>query len=622
MALEQQNSAIFDMDKLDLFPAQPGVYLMKDVGGKILYIGKAKNIRIRLRTYFSRTGDGRPSAKVFLPRVAQIETLITNNEKEAFLLENVLIKKNKPPYNIRLRDDKTYISLRINLKNTYPRLEWVRRRKNDGSLYFGPYSSASAARNTVHLLEKIFPLRTCTDTVMRNRTRPCIRYQIKRCLAPCKLHVPADEYNQIVNGAILYLRGDVKELKERLRGEMAEHAAGMRYERAAEARNRLSAIEATMEKQAIAGERIRDMDIIAHHIAGGMCCIAVFQYRLGVLTGTRTFTFNLQERTPAEIYYSFIGQYYGEDSFIPSRILVGEEPEDKDLLEESLTDIKKSNVSIILPQRGHPAALLRLAAGNARENLTRKLEGERDTTLILQSLQEKLGLTEPPTHIEGFDISNIHGRLSVGSMIVFQDGKPDQSHYRHFKIRWVAGSDDVAMMHEVVLRRYKRVMDEKLPLPNLILIDGGKGQLAAACHALAEVGLEGVSIIGIAKSHMKETVKGTGEKHPTGERIFLPNRKNPIILKHGSPALFLIERVRDEAHRFAITYHKKLRSKGQRHSILDDIPGIGPSRKKALLRHFGSIDEIRNATIESLAATPGITAPLAEKIRAFFQNNP
>lgn len=609
------------MNSLDLFPVQPGVYLMKDAGGKILYIGKAKNIRIRLRTYFSKTGDGRPSAKVFLPRVSKIETLVTNNEKEAFLLENVLIKKNKPPYNIRLRDDKTYISLRIDLKNPYPRLEWVRRRKNDGSLYFGPYSSASAARNTVHLLEKIFPLRTCTNTVMRNRTRPCIRYQIKRCLAPCTIRIPQEEYNQIVNGAILYLRGNVKELKEHLRKKMAEYAAGMRYEQAAESRDRLTAIEATMEKQAIAGERVRDLDGIAHHITGGTCCMVVFQYRLGVLTGTRTFTFNLQERTPAEIYYSFIGQYYSEDSFIPSQILVGEEPEEKDLLEESLTDIKKSIVSIVQPQRGHPAALLRLATENARENLTRKLEGERDTMLILQSLQEKLGLPELPAHIEGFDISNIHGRLSVGSMIVFQDGKPDPSRYRHFKIRWVAGSDDVAMMHEVVLRRYKRVMDEKFPLPNLILIDGGKGQLAAACHALAELELEGVSIIGIAKSHLKETVKGTREKHPTGERIFLPNRKNPIILKPGSPALFLIERVRDEAHRFAITYHKKLRSKGQRHSELDDIQGIGPSRKRSLLRHFGSLEAIKKATLEELASAPGITAPLAEKIFAFFQNS-
>ncbi|MBN1902690.1 excinuclease ABC subunit UvrC [Candidatus Sumerlaeota bacterium] len=604
----------FDTERLSLYPATSGVYLMKNADGKILYIGKAKDLRARLKSYFSETGDSRLSVRIFLPRITNIETIITKTEKEAFLLENILIKKRQPPYNLRLRDDKTYISLRIDPSKPYPRLEWARKRKKDDALYFGPYSSASSVRHTVRFLEKIFPLRSCSDSVMKNRARPCIRYQIKRCLAPCCFPVPEEEYRQLVNGVILYLRGNMEELKKKFEKRMQEHADAMRYEKAAELRDRIAAIDSTLERQNISQEKARDMDVIAHHISEGKTCVAAFQYRLGVLAGTRSFIFDLQGKTVPEIYYSFFGQFYNENSFIPGTIFVDEEPEDKSLLEEWLAELKGARVNIAIPQRGKTASILSLARENAAEHLRIKQEGERDLSLVLESLRAKLHLPETPYHIEGFDISNIQGRMAVGSLVVFQDGKPDSSRYRHFQIKTVTGSDDFAMMYEVVKRRYKRIREEGKPFPNLILIDGGKGQLGAAIKALEELGLEGMSIIGLAKSHLKEDREFPGEKFETGERIFLPNRKNPVVLKPGSPALFLIQKVRDEAHRFAITYHKKLRSKNQRLSILDEIPGIGPSRKKALLKRFGSAKAVQNANMAELLSVPGITRDIAQRI--------
>ena len=614
----QQKSEKFDPERVSLFPELPGVYIMKNASGKILYIGKAKSLRSRLRTYFSKTGDGRPGPSFFIPRTADVEILVTNNEKEAFLLENILIKKHQPAYNIRLRDDKTYISLRIDTKQKYPRLEWVRKRKKDNALYFGPYSSASSVRHTVRFLEKIFPLRSCSDNVMNNRSRPCIRYQINRCLAPCTFQVSPEEYAELVNGVSLYLRGNMQELKRKLETQMQEHADAMRFEKAAELRDKISAITQTLEKQTIADEKTRDLDAIGHAVAEGKCVMTAFQYRLGVLTGTRSFIFDLQDRLIPEIYYSFFGQFYTEDSFIPSQILVGEIPEEKELLEEWLSELKGSVVNILKPQKGKPASILRLALDNASENLRINLEGERDLSLVLQNLRDKLQLPELPSHIEGFDISNIQGRLAVGSMVVFLEGKSDTSRYRRFKIQTVLGSDDFAMMYEVVKRRYRRVKEENQPLPNLVLIDGGKGQLSAACRALEELDLGGISIIGLAKSHQREDKTQPGEKSFTGERIFLPNRKNPIILKPGSPSLFLIQKVRDEAHRFAIGYHKKLRSKSQRRSLLEEIPGIGPSRKKSLLKHFGSLKAIQHASLEDLCIAPGMNAALAAAIHNFF----
>jgi len=614
----QDNSDRFPPERISLFPAMPGVYVMKNRSDRILYIGKARNIRTRIRTYFSKTGDGRASVAYFLPRVRTIETIVTENEKEAFLLENILIKKHQPPYNIRLRDDKTYISLRIDPKKDYPRLEWIRKRKKDGALYFGPYSSASSVRHTVRFLETIFPLRTCSDNVMKNRSRPCIRHQMKRCLAPCTFPVDPGEYRKMIKGVILYLRGNMEELKKRLKSQMKEHSDAMRFEKARELRDRIAAIDLTLEKQSIADQKTRDIDVIAHHLSEGTCAMVVLRYRMGVLSDTRSFFFKQRDRTVSEIYYAFLGQFYGENVFIPGRILVGALPEEQDLIEEWLSDLRESRTVLSLPRRGRPASLLRLAENNARESVRRKLEGERDFTLILQSLQRKLHLPEPPFRIEGFDISNIQGRLAVGSMVVFTEGKPDPREYRRFKIKTVSGSDDFAMMYEVVKRRYKRLKEEERTLPNLILIDGGKGQLNAAIRALDELDLAGISIIGLAKSRLKENRFGSGERRPTPERVFLPGRKNPVFLKPGSPSLILIQKVRDEAHRFAITYHKKLRSRAQRRSILDEIPGIGPSRKRFLLRHFGSLRAIRGATLEDICDVPGMNRTSAENVRAFL----
>jgi len=614
----QQKIEKFDISRLSLYPSSPGVYIMKNASGKILYIGKAKNIRTRLRSYYSQTGDARHSVNFFLPRVAEIETLVTNNEKEAFLLENILIKKHQPSYNIQLRDDKTYISLKIDLKKKYPRLQWVRKRKKDKALYFGPYSSASSVRNTVRFLEKIFPLRTCSDNVMKNRSRPCIRRQMGHCLAPCVLPVAEKEYKEQVNGVILYLRGNMKQLEKQLRKQMQIHSKALRFEKAAELRDKIHAIENTLEKQTIANEKSRDLDVIAHHAAEGSICLVSFQYRMGVLSATRSFIFKQHEREIPEIYYSFFGQYYTEESFITRQIIVGEVPSEKNLLEQWLSDQKGSGVTILKPQRGKPLSLLELARENAKEKLRIKIEGQRDLSLVLDSLQRKLGLPQSPYHIEGFDISNIQGRLAVGSLVVFMNGKPDSSKYRRFKIQTVTGSDDFAMMHEVVKRRYKRVKEEGKPLPNLVLIDGGKGQLNAARRALEHLELGDMSIIGLAKSRLKEDRKKPGKKAFTGERIFLPNRKNPVILKPGSPALFLIQKIRDEAHRFAIGFHKKLRSKSQRRSILDEIPGIGPKRKKALLKHFGSLKAIRQASLEEITNAPGMNKSLASVVFDFF----
>ncbi len=619
MILENQHKITsFDPESIHLYPALPGVYLMKDRTGKILYIGKAKNIRTRLRTYFSAPGDGRPSVDIFLPKVTAIETIITSNEKEAFLLENILIKKERPQYNIRLKDDKTYISLMINPKAPWPRLEWVRKRRRDDVLFFGPFSSSSSARKTVEFVEKIFPLRTCSDNVMKNRTRPCIRYEMKRCLGPCCLPVSRDDYQSLVNGVILYLRGNMKELTSRLEAQMLEHAVSLRFEKAAELRDRIEAVRETVEKQNISDERTRDVDVIAHHFSEGWCQMTVFQYRMGILAGTRAFTFREQERPPAEIYYAFFGQYYSEDAFIPPEILAAVEPDERELLEEWLSDIRHAIVKILCPQRGRRADIMKMALDNSKDLLRRKLEGERDLSLILQSLQNKLALPELPSHIEGFDISNIQGRLAVGSMVVFSDGNPEKSAYRHYTIQTVSGSDDFAMIHEVVLRRYRRLRDENKPLPNLILIDGGKGQLNAALGALRELGLEALPIIGLAKDRLKDDQDHPGEKSGTGERIFLPGRKNPVVLYPGSPALFLIQRIRDEAHRFAITHHKKRRSKELTRSALDSIPGVGAARKKALMKCFGSLRALEKASFEEIRNTPGITISAARNIHEFL----
>ena len=600
---------MLDSDSIADFPAAPGVYLMKDAAGAILYVGKARNLRLRVRSYFGSAADGRYQIPALMGRVAAIDFIVTDTEKEALILENTLIKEHRPRYNIDLRDDKTYFSLRMNLDEEFPRLTVIRRVNSDGARYFGPYASASAAREVLNQLSRIFPLRHYPLETCRRRKRPCLFYQIRQCAAPCHGLISREEYAALAQGTALFLDGRNRAVLDLLRKRMAEAAAAERYEEAARFRDLLRAIETTLEKQKMVlpgGEA----DIFGYCRQGNSLEVALLYLRGGRIIGGRTFT-TAWELDDAEGLGSLLLDYYHREVVIPEEILLPLPLEDAPVFAELLSEKKGRKVLVYLPRRGVKRELMLLATKNAESSAADRNKAERAMAETLEELRERLRLPLPPRLIECYDISLFQGADAVGSRVVFREGKSDPKSYRHYRIRSVSGTDDFAMMREVLTRRFSREGEER---PDLIVVDGGIGQLNILTAVLREMGIEGIGLAGLAKSRVEREAT-SAEITKSDERVFLPGRKNPVTLRQNSSPLLLLARIRDEAHRFAVSYHRTLRGKKSLHSPLDDIPGIGAQRKKELLRRFGSLKKVREATVEELREVKGISEELARSIR-------
>jgi excinuclease ABC subunit C len=585
-------------DKIRQLPTSPGVYLMRDAAGEIIYIGKARSLRQRVRSYFGASTDSRYHVRFLVARVADIEVMLTDTEKEALLLENTLIKQHHPRYNLSLKDDKTYFSLR-----KIPR---------DGARYFGPYASATAAREVLRQLQRMFPLRHYPLARCLARKRPCLYHQIGQCSAPCCGLISADDYATLVDGAMLFLEGKNRQLVAEFKRRMLEASDEMRFEEAARWRNLLRSIEVTVEKQKMVLQG-GDSDAVGFHRDGTRLELVLLFIRGGVLTGSRLFNLNW-ELDDTEGVAAFLRQYYSEGAYIPEHILLPLEIDDGAALAELLGEIKGQRVAITRPIRGIKHDLVELAGKNAAAALRERDDKQASSESVLEVLRQRLHLSRTPRRIECYDISTIQGRFSVGSGVSFRDGRPDKAHYRHYRIREVVGQDDFAMLAEVFSRRFRSERVDQDGLPDLVVVDGGIGQLNAAAGIINELGLEGrFDLVSLAKSRVASgMMKTTIQK--SNERVFLPGRRNPVVLRQNSAPLLLLAAIRDEAHRFAIEYHRKLRGKEGIASGVEQIPGIGAKRRTALLQHFGSLQRLKEAAVEEISAVEGITRAVAESV--------
>lgn len=574
--------------KLREIPSQPGVYLMKGKAGSILYVGKARDLKKRVSSYIAVGKMHSPKVKSLVSKVSHIEYMLTQTEKEALILECNLIKRHKPKYNVVLKDDKNYLCLKLDVREDYPKLSVVRRIGKDGALYFGPYSSAKAVRETLKLIHEIFPIRQCKERDFRLRSRPCLLHQMNRCLAPCCLPVDPEEYKEMVDQVILLLQGKCHDLIKRLKLRMKQASDDLRFEEAARYRDKIHAVERTLEKQTIVSSHFMNQDIIGLYVDETGAMLAILFVRNGIMIGGRTFYFKKSPSRPNEVMSAFLKQFYGETKFIPDDILLSHQIEDQGALQEWLSEVKGRKVRIVAPRRGDKLRLVEMAMENARGGLKTRIDKKGKE--VLKDLKERLSLNYVPRRIECFDISNISGSLAVGSMVVFEDGEPAKSGYRRFRIKTVATPDDYSMMEEVLRRRYSKVQNEDTP--DLVLVDGGKGQLNIA-----------VSILNMLMPERMPDVLGLAKDDRGPEKIFRRGRKNPIVLASNSPMLHLLQSVRDEAHRFAISYHKRLRRKEALKSVLDEIPGVGEGRKRLLLVNFGSTEALRKASLPQLAET-------------------
>jgi excinuclease ABC subunit C len=602
--------------KLDAIPAEPGVYLLRDKAGKVLYVGKAKSLRSRVRAYFREGGDGRFQVRFLMKKVRDFDTLVTATEKEALILENNLIKQYHPRYNIRLKDDKSYLSAKIT-NHPWPRIMVTRKIVKDGGKYFGPFGSAEGLRETIDVIRKVFPLRTCSDAVFRNRTRPCLEYQIKRCMGPCCLPVDRQEYERHLKAAQMLLEGRDLELLRELREQMQSHAARLEFEQAAKIRDRVRAIEKTVERQTVLHHWGIDQDVFGLYREGGSIEAIVLMVRGGKLTSTQSWSFQDLEFADQDVLADLLTQYYSGARNIPDEIILPVELEDAEVRAELLSERRGRKVVLLVPQRGEKARLLAMANENARQSFASRRENDNRRERMLEDLRAKLHLRNTPKRIECYDISNLQGTMVVGSQVTFDEGEPRKELYRRYRIKGFQGQDDFASMYEVLRRRLERAVREN-EFPDLWVIDGGKGQLNVACAALKEFNLmEQIDVVSLAKQHVFGDRRAR-EVTKSEERVFLPNRKDPIVLPKHSTALFLLVRIRDEAHRFAITYNRELRRRARLRSALDDIEGIGPVRRRALLNHFGSLKKIREATVEEIAAVKGMNRELAGEIRRYL----
>ena len=602
------------LEMVNNFPSSPGIYLMKAADGGIIYVGKARNLKKRVRSYVAGTGDSRIHIRFMVQLVSSVEYIVTDTEKEALILENTLIKQHHPKYNINLRDDKTYFSLRMDMKEPFPRLSIVRKVPSDGARYFGPYSSATSAKEVLKQLYKMFPLRHYPLASCMGRKRPCLYYQIKQCSAPCCGLITAAEYAVLAEGAALFLEGKNTEVARIYRARMTHASADMRYEDAARYRDLLHAIEVTVERQKVVA-RGGDSDVFGVYRQGDQMQIALLHIRGGSLTGSRGFLFDWEMETE-EGLASFLNEYYGLDAPIPPRVLVPMPIPEPAALEELLSEKSGRKVTISAPQRGPKLEIVKLAQKNAQTAAEERAARESSSATLLGDLAERLNLPRPPKRIECYDISNIQGEMAVGSRVVFIDGRPDRSLYRRYRIKGVLQSDDFAMMREVLSRRFRPDSEEEVP--DLIVVDGGIGQLNVLSAVLEELSVHEVEAAGLAKSRVARDMESE-ELSRSDERVFRPGRKNPISLRQNSAPLLLLVRIRDEAHRFAVTYHKTVRSKVMTSSELEGVPGIGGKRKKALLSRFGSLRGVREATLEELCGTQGMTESAAKALWEHLQ---
>ena len=598
--------------QLAQLPKLPGVYLMKDRGGVVLYVGKAKNLKNRIRSYFQRLQDQRQKVQVLVGKIAGIDTIVTQSEKEALILENTLIKKYRPRFNVTYRDDKNYPYLRLSLDEAYPALTIARQAKPGGALYFGPFASAQAVRETLKLINLIFPLRKCHGRRLEKK-RPCIYFQLGQCPAPCCCQVDPEEYKKTVHDVQLFLQGRSREVIASLKKKMELESQSLHFEQAARTRDRIQALGKTLEKQAMVSLDFIDRDVFSFYREGERMEVVVLFVRSGRLSGTRSFSLRNLTLSDAEALSSFLTQYYDQGKFIPPEVIIPLQLPDRELLIEWLKETRGEPVKITVPLQGPRYELLKMAAQNAEILFRREYLAQPDD--VLAALQEKLGLKRYPRRIACFDISNIMGTSAVGSAVLFIDGQPARHGYRRFRIKTVQQADDYAMMYEVLSRYLSRAQREET-LPDLIMVDGGKGQLGVLIRALEENRIVSVDAISLAKA--KNRGKRPAATSAEEEKICLPHRKNPLILSRQSPVLLLLQRIRNEAHRFAITYHHQLKAKKDLTSSLQAIAGIGAKTAQKLLRHFGSIERLQEAGLEELAQLSFLNKKTASLVYDFF----
>jgi excinuclease ABC subunit C len=611
-------------DLLDTIPTKPGVYLMKDEHGTVIYVGKAINLRSRVRSYFHESAQEWDKSRRLVRHIDDIEFIVTRSELEALVLESTLIKRHRPRFNVRLKDDKRYPYIKVPWQEDFPRITVTRQMVDDGARYYGPYTSVDAVHQTLDLLRRMFPYLDCKREITGQDKRPCLYYHIKRCAGPCIGAVSREDYRAIIDQLCDFLEGKADEVLTDLQARMEAAAEALAFEKAARLRDQIRAVEKVIERQRVVSLTKADQDVIAFAREDGQACVQIFFIRRGRLIGREYFMLEgTEEEANRTVMASFLKQFYDEAAYVPPEILLPEEVAEAMVIEQWLRTRRGTKVALRVPRRGAKRELVQMAVENAAETLAHLhaqwLADESQHTVALAELQEALNLSSAPARIEGYDISNIQGTAATGSMVVFVKGVARKSDYRRFRIKSVAGSNDFAMMQEVLRRRFKRAVaarecegaegvadskdDKWALLPDLILIDGGKGQLNAALEVLEEYGLDDLAVVGLAKKH---------------EEIFVPGQSKPVILPRGSQGLFLVQRVRDEAHRFAVAHHRSIRRKTGLASQLDAVPGIGPKRRAALLKQFGSLKAIRAASLEELVAVPGMTQKAAQAVKDFL----
>lgn len=595
---------MFPKEVLESTPHAPGIYMMLDKKSTTLYVGKAKDLFKRLSSYARFTGSEHNKTSVMLKQVDKVDTIITRTEKEALILEASLIKKHKPKYNIILRDDKNYPLIKVTVDEEWPRVMMTRRRKKDKARYFGPYSSSSAMWATLKLISTTFPLRKCKGKELKLRKRPCLNYQMGKCLAPCFGEADKDEYQNHVKNVLMILEGQNKTIIKDLSSQMNHAAEKMEFEKAAFIRDQINAISKTLEKQLIVSNHNRNQDVFGFYRKDAAIGITIMFIRDGIISGSRPFFLEDPYGDDKAILSQAINQFYDNTVNLPTKeILLPFEPESKELLEEKLADLLESRVSLTIPQRGDRAGLTAMAEENAKNIFDEKEKQKASWQTLSKSIIKKLKLVKPAEIIECLDISNTSGKQAVGSLVCFEHGEPSKGRYRHYKIQTIDGPNDYGMMEEVLYRRFTRGMEED-NLPDLFIVDGGKGQLNMALRVALELGIaDRLDWIGIAK-----------ERDQEGEKLYKPGRKNPILLPAHDPVLLYMMRIRDESHRYGVTFHRKLRNKNTLTSELDNIAGIGKNRKKSLLKHFGSLKKVKNATVQDLEKVTGIGSDLAKEI--------
>ncbi|MEC7584717.1 MAG: excinuclease ABC subunit UvrC [Planctomycetota bacterium] len=596
-------------DKTARFPDGPGVYLFLGAARQALYVGKAANLRARVRSYLKPGGDGRVLLRFLEDEACDVEFLATDTEQEAMLLENTVIKKHKPRYNLKLKDDKAFLLLRLDLQEDWPWYRLVRRRRDDGALYFGPYASAKAVRRTLRLLHKIVPLRDCSDHVFHNRSRPCIKHQIGRCPAPCVGMIDKDAYEELLQRSLKILRGDTASLLRDLRAAMAQAAEKLEFERAQSLHQQIEALQSTGERQAVVG-KARDEDVLGVHRAGDEVNVAFLTFRDGALETCRRHSF--RSELPMELLVDdLLGRFYEGDQYVPPVVLVPELPLEADLIGQWLRNKRGAAVELLVPQRGDRRRHLELARQNAELADALLADARARRQVGAQKLAGMLNLPDVPMRMHCIDVSTTQGVKTTASRVCFQEGEPYRRDYRKFKISAEHAGDDFSAMQEAVRRSLTLCLErEGESLPDLLIVDGGKGQLDAARRAIAELGLDDdLAVCGLAKRRAQRSKAG---KAAVPERIYVADRSEPQELAEGAPETLLITAIRDEAHRFAISFHRQLR--GRIGSELDEVPGIGPSRRRTLLRHFGSLSELRAASLEDVRAVPGLPGAVADAV--------